>query len=115
MQQGAAADLKPQVMLRTARGRTLLLNHYVIHVFFFRLGYWDDERGKTEYNYCYRQAKHGEKDALVAMLQGTKARQLAHVFASLPDGTRPTVTEGTMDMAANRELAVSKPFPAPRL
>ncbi len=57
------------------------------------------------------KAKHGKKGALVAMIQGTKAREIAHVFAKLPDGARHTVTEVTMDMAANMEMAVKQSFP----
>jgi len=56
------------------------------------------------------KAKHGKKGALVAMIQGTKASEMAHVFARLPDGARHTVTEVTTDMAANMELAVKQSF-----
>ncbi|MCZ6800366.1 MAG: transposase [Nitrospirae bacterium] len=57
------------------------------------------------------KAKHGKQGALVAMIQGTKASMMAHVFAKLPDGARHTVPEVTMDMAANMELAVKQSFP----
>ena len=57
------------------------------------------------------KAAHGKKGALVAMIQGTKASEMAQVFARLPDGARATVTEVTMDMAANMELAVKQSFP----
>ncbi len=57
------------------------------------------------------KAQHGKKGALVAMIQGTKASEITHVFAKLPDGARHTVTEVTMDMAANMELAVKQSFP----
>jgi len=57
------------------------------------------------------KAKHGKQGALVAMIQGTKASEIAHVFAKLPDSQRHTVTEVTMDMAANMEVAVKQAFP----
>jgi hypothetical protein len=56
---------------------------------------------------------HGKEGALVAMIQGTKASDIAQVFDKLPDGGRHTVTEVTVDMAANMEVAVKQDFPAP--
>ena len=57
------------------------------------------------------KAQHGKKGALVAMIQGTKASEIPHVRAKLPDGARHTVTGVTMDMAANMEVAVKPSFP----
>ena len=61
------------------------------------------------------KAKHGKKGALVAMIQGTKASDIAQVLARLPDGARHTVTEVTMDMAANMEVAVKQSFPRAKI
>ena len=61
------------------------------------------------------KAAHGKKGALVAMIQGTKASDIATVFAKLSDGARHTVTEVTLDMAANMELAVKQSFPRAKL
>lgn len=58
---------------------------------------------------------HGRKGALVAMIQGTKASNIAQVLTRLPVGARHTVTEVTMDMAANMELAVTQSFPCAKL
>ena len=57
------------------------------------------------------KAAHGKKGALVAMIQGTKASDMVHVFDKLPANARATVTEVTLDMAANMELAVKQAFP----
>jgi transposase len=61
------------------------------------------------------KAAHGKKGALVAMIQGTKASDLAQVFDKLPASARETVTEVTLDMAANMELAVKQSFPRAKL
>ncbi len=61
------------------------------------------------------KAARGKKGALVAMIQGTKASDMAHVFEKLPAGARHTVTEVTLDMAANMELAVKQSFPRAKL
>ena len=61
------------------------------------------------------KAAHGKKGALVAMIQGTKASDMAHVFEKLPAGARHAVTAVTLDMAANMELAVKPSFPRAKL
>jgi len=61
------------------------------------------------------KAAHGKKGALVAMIQGTKASDMAHVFEKLPASARATVTEVTLDMAANMERAVKESFPRAKL
>ncbi len=61
------------------------------------------------------KAAHGKKGALVAMIQGTNASDLAHVFDTLSARARATVTEVTLDMAANMELAVKQSFPRAKL
>jgi transposase len=61
------------------------------------------------------KAAHGKKGALVAMIQGTKASDMAQVFDKLSANARATVTEVTLDMAANMELAVKQSFPHAKL
>ena len=61
------------------------------------------------------KAAHGKKGVLVAMIQGTKTSNIAQVLARLPVGARETVTEVTLDMAANMELAVKQAFPLAKL
>lgn len=61
------------------------------------------------------KAQHGKKGALVAMIQGTTAREIAHVFEKLSDGARHTVTEVTREMAANMEVAVKQALPRAKL
>ncbi len=61
------------------------------------------------------KAAHGKQGALVAMIQGTKASEIAQVLARLPAEARHTVTEVTMDMAANMELAVKQSFPCAKI
>ena len=56
------------------------------------------------------KAKHEKQEALVAIIQGTKVSEMAQVFARLPDGARHTVTEVTLDMAANMEAVVKRAF-----
>lgn len=57
------------------------------------------------------KAKHGKKGALVAMIQGTKASDIAHVLEKIPEQERDAVTEVTMDMAETMEAAVTRSFP----
>jgi transposase len=61
------------------------------------------------------KAAHGKKGALVAMIQGTKASDIAQVVDKLPASARAAVTEVTLDMAANMELAVKHSFPRAKL
>lgn len=61
------------------------------------------------------KAAHGKKGALVAMIQGTKVSDMVQVFAKLPASARETVTEVTLEMAANMELAVKQSFPRAKL
>lgn len=61
------------------------------------------------------KAKHGKKGALIAMIQGTKAGDIAKVLAKIPDVQRYTVTEVTMDMAENMEQAVKRSFPRAKI
>ena len=61
------------------------------------------------------KAKHGRKGALIAMIEGTKASDIAKVLAKIPDVQRNTVTEATMDMAENMEAAVRRSFPRAKI
>ena len=55
--------------------------------------------------------RHGRKGALMAMIKGTKAVDIAKVLMKMPVERRKTVTETTMDMAENMEAAVRASFP----
>ena len=57
----------------------------------------------------------GKKGALVAMIQGAKASAIAQVFDKLSDEARHAVTEVTLAMAANMDLAVKQSFPRAKL
>ena len=59
--------------------------------------------------------KHGKKGALIAMIQGTKAADIAKVLMKIPDVQRTTVTEVTMDMAEWMEVAVKRSFPRAKI
>ena len=61
------------------------------------------------------KAKHGKKGALIAMIQGTKAADIAKVFMKMTPPQRAAVTEATMDMAENMEAAVRASFPKARI
>lgn len=58
---------------------------------------------------------HGKKGVLVAMVQGTKVRDIAPVLAKIPLHQRNTVTEVTLDMAEYMEAIVRKTFPNAKL
>ena len=59
--------------------------------------------------------KHGRKGALMAMIKGTKAADIAKVLLKMPAEKRNTVTETTMDMAENMEAAVRASFPRTKI
>jgi len=61
------------------------------------------------------KAAHGKKGALAAMIQGTNASDIAQVVDKLPASARAAVTEVTLDMAANMELAVKPSVPRAKL
>lgn len=56
-----------------------------------------------------KEAK-GKKGALVAMIKGTKAEDIIDVLKKIPDASRRTVKEVTLDMAANMNLVIRKCF-----
>ncbi len=63
------------------------------------------------YTVVTNKAAHGRKGALVAMVEGTKAKEIASVLTKIPQEKRNTVTEVTMDMAENMAAAVRQSFP----
>lgn len=54
---------------------------------------------------------HGKKNALVAIVEGTKSVDITEVLMKIPEIKRDTVTEVTMDMAENMEASVRTSFP----
>ena len=54
---------------------------------------------------------HGRKRALVAMIQGTKSKDVATILAKVPIEQRKIVEEVTLDMAESMENIVRYCFP----
>ncbi len=54
---------------------------------------------------------HGKKRALIAMVQGTRSRDVAAVLAKIPESERRKVEEITLDMAETMKNIVSYSFP----
>lgn len=54
---------------------------------------------------------HGRKRALVAMIQGTKSKDVAAILAKIPEEQRKIVKEITLDMAESMENIVRYSFP----
>jgi transposase len=54
---------------------------------------------------------HGKKKALVAMIQGTKSKDVAAILAKIPEIERKKVEEITLDMADTMSNIVSYSFP----
>lgn len=63
------------------------------------------------YTIVTNKAAKGRKGALVAMIKGTQADTVIEVLKKIPKRIRDTVTEVTLDMAANMNLIVSRCFP----
>lgn len=63
------------------------------------------------YTVLTNKAKHGKSGALVAMVEGTKAGDIAKVLMNISPQQRETITEVTMDMAEWMEAAVKRSFP----
>ncbi len=63
------------------------------------------------YTVVTNKAAHGRKGALVAMVEGTKATDIADVVEKIPLEQRMTVQEVTMDMAEHMAVAVKRSFP----
>lgn len=62
------------------------------------------------YTIVTNKAAKGRKGALVAMIKGTQAETVIEVLKKIPKRIRDTVTEVTLDMAANMNLIVKRCF-----
>lgn len=54
---------------------------------------------------------HGKKKALVAMIQGTRSKDVARILAKIPEEKRRLVKEITLDMAESMQNIVKYSFP----
>lgn len=54
---------------------------------------------------------HGKKRALVAMIQGTKSKDVAAILSKIPEDERKKVQEITLDMAESMKNIVNYSFP----
>lgn len=66
------------------------------------------------YTIVTNKAARGRKKALVAMIQGTQADQIAEALEKIPERLRNQVEEVTMDMAPSMISAVRRCFPNAR-
>ncbi|HLD63791.1 MAG TPA: transposase [Candidatus Peribacteraceae bacterium] len=67
------------------------------------------------YTVITNKAKHGQKGVLVAMLEGTKAANIAPVLAQIPLEKRLVATEVTLDMSESMEAIIKRTFPRARI
>jgi len=67
------------------------------------------------YTVITNKAAHGKRGALIAMIEGTKVTNIASILAKIPLVKRNTITEVTLDMAANMEAIVKSAFPKAKL
>lgn len=67
------------------------------------------------YTILTNKAAHGKKKALVAMIQGTKIKDIAPVLRRISATRRNTVTEITVDMAENMEAIAKQAFPRAKI
>lgn len=63
------------------------------------------------YTILTNKAAHGKKGALVAMIRGTKSKDVSAILAKIPETDRRIVTEITLDMAESMENIVRYSFP----
>ena len=63
------------------------------------------------YTVLTNKAAHGKKKALVAMLEGTKASEIAPILATIPLNRRAVVKEVTLDMSESMEAIIKRTFP----
>lgn len=63
------------------------------------------------YTVVTNKKAHGKKNALVAMVEGTKSVDIARVLNQIPSEKRKIVTEVTMDMAETMEVSIRASFP----
>jgi transposase len=62
------------------------------------------------YTVLTNKQAHGRKGALVAMVKGTKAEDIAAILGQIPFKDRARVNEVTMDFSPSMELAVQRVF-----
>lgn len=67
------------------------------------------------YTVLTNKAAHGKKKALAAMLEGTKASEIAPVLGQIPLEKRVKVKEVTLDMSESMEAIVKRTFPKARI
>lgn len=67
------------------------------------------------YTILTNKAAHGKQRALVAMIQGTKVKDITPVLRKISKTRRNSVTEITLDMAENMEAVVRQVFPRAKL
>lgn len=67
------------------------------------------------YTCLTNKAAHGKKKALAAMCEGTKAAEIAPILSKMPQETRMTVKEVTLDMSESMEAIIKRTFPDARL
>ncbi len=67
------------------------------------------------YSVLTNKAGKGAKGSLVAMVEGTKAKEITHVFNKISKHTRLQVKEVTLDFSPSMEHAVLVSFPNARL
>lgn len=73
-----------------------------------------DETAFTQgelYTIVTNKAAKGKKGTLVAMVKGTKAKEVVQVLCKIPEKQRLQVKELTLDMAGNMGLIVDRSFP----
>lgn len=63
------------------------------------------------YTVLTNKEKHGGKGSLVAIVQGTKAKDIAHILNKIPLLGRQAVQEITMDFCPSMEIAARAAFP----
>lgn len=67
------------------------------------------------YTVLTNKAKHGKKGALAAMLEGTRAAEIAPLLSQIPIEKRMIVTEVTLDMSDSMEAIIKRTFPKARI
>lgn len=63
------------------------------------------------YTILTNKAAHGKNGALVAMIRGTRSKDVSAILAKIPEQDRQIVTEITLDMAESMENIVRYSFP----
>lgn len=61
------------------------------------------------------KAAHGKRGALIAMLEGTKASEIAPILNQIPIEARRKVLEVTLDMSESMEAIIKRTFPKARI